>query len=362
MKILFTVKALVGITGGAERVLCDVASGLAEKGHDIAVLSFDKTGGEPFYSLSPSVRRITCGIGDTMKRATAFETLSRMAAIRKAVKAENPDAVVAFMHSMFIPTAFALIGTGIPVVGSEHIVPDHYKNRQTEYWLLIASSFFMKKITVLSEQIASSYPWPVRRKMVPIPNPVAIPDMLSDRMGTTILNIGRLEEQKDQETLIRAFSLLAEDYPAWNVRIMGAGTLKEDLQSLIEDLGLAERVVLGGITRNIGAEYAAASIFALPSRYESFGLATAEAMAYALPVIGFADCPGTNELISHDENGILVSGQNRIAAFEGGLRILLQSGDYRIRIGNNARQIIKKYDIACIVKSWEKLIALTLSK
>ncbi len=356
MKILFTVKALVGITGGAERVLCDVASGLADKGHDVAILSFDEVGGEPFYPLSPSVRRIMCGIGDTMKRATAVETVSRMAAIRKAVKAEKPDVVVAFMHSMFIPTAFALIGTGVAVVGSEHIVPDHYKDRRVEYWLLTLSSFFMKKITVLSKQIGDCYPAVVSRKMVGIANPVSLPDIKADANSTLILNVGRLEEQKDQEILIRAFALLARDYPAWNVRIMGAGALKGRLESVIEELGLEGRVALGGTTRNIGAEYAAASIFALPSRYESFGLATAEAMGHGMAVVGFADCPGTNELVQHGVNGLLAEGDDRVKAFADSLRQLMDNPVQRAEFGAAARVSMEAYSPVAIIRQWEDLL------
>lgn len=356
MKILFTVKALVGITGGAERVLCDVASGLAERGHDVSILSFDAPGGRPYYPLSRSVKRIMLGVGETMKRATAMETVHRMAALRKAVKAARPDAVVAFMHSMFIPTAFTLTGTGVPVIGSEHIVPDHYKGRPFEYLLLLLSSFFMKKITVLSPRIAESYPLPVRRKMVPIANPVGVPDRMTDRRSAIILNVGRLEEQKDQATLIRAFALLAADYPDWQVRIMGTGSLKAELQALIGACGLSGRVTLGGTRPDIGEEYAGASIFALPSRYESFGLATAEAMGYGLPVVGFADCPGTNELVADRENGILVSGEDRIEAFSGGLRELMDSPGLRDSLGTAGREAAGLYAPANIIGEWERLI------
>ena len=130
MKILFAIKTLDDVHGGAERVLADVTSGLAGRGHTVCVLSFDRPGGRAFYPLHKNVKRICAGVGDVKRQASLTDVLARMVVLRKTVMRERPDAVVAFMHSTFVPAAFAMIGTGVPLIASEHIVPDHYK-RQT---------------------------------------------------------------------------------------------------------------------------------------------------------------------------------------------------------------------------------------
>ena len=253
MKVLFAIKTLDNVKGGAERVLADITSGFAARGHNVAVLSFDQPKGKSFYPLNKKVKRIPLGIGDVKRKATFPEIVSRMVAIRKAAIKMKPDIVVAFMHGTFIPASFAMIGTGVPIIASEHIVPDHYHNRKWEYSLLKLSRFFIKKITVLSQSIIESYAPSLRPKMHAIANPVHPVGMSADPVGNgkkrkIILNVGRLTDQKDQETLIRSFALLAHDYPDWHVKIIGEGELRQKLENSVSELGLESRVSLPGIT------------------------------------------------------------------------------------------------------------------
>lgn len=361
MKILFVIKTLDNVQGGAERVLADITSGLAERDHNVAVLSFDQPKGKPFYPLNRKVKRIPLGIGDVKRKTTFPEVISRMVAIRKATIRMKPDIVVAFMHSTFIPASFAMIGTGVPIIASEHIVPDHYRNRMWEYKLLRLSRFFIKKITVLSQSIIESYTPSLRPKMHAIANPVHPAEMFADPKGEgtarkIILNVGRLTDQKDQETLIKAFAILANDYPDWDIKIIGEGEFRHRLENIISELGLESRISLPGITSKIEEEYQSAHIFALPSEYESFGLATAEAMAHGLPTLGFASCPGTNELITHEKNGLLVDGGDRAQVFSEGLKKLINDPDLRTDLGHQGLKTIEQFHPDSIVEQWERLI------
>lgn len=367
MKILFAIKAMNDAEGGAERVIADVSSGLAEKGHEVSLLSFDSMGGRSFYPLNLKIRRLCLGIGSPLQKATLQETCARTFALRRAVKKERPDVVVAFMHSMFIPMAFALIGTGIPVVASEHIVPQHYKSRRLEFLLLMASAFLMKRITALSESVKALYPKFLQKRMVAMPNPVHAPTGSADPTGDgqdrkIILNVGRLDPQKDQRTLIAAFARLAPDYPDWDVRILGNGPLRGELEGMIQQHELQDRVFLPGTTPEIAKEYQQAQIFALPSVYESFGLATAEAMSFGLPPLGFVDCQGTNELIVDGENGMLVRCDDRVSDFTQGLEKLISSRELRIKYGTKAKQIIENFHPDRIIAVWENLIEEVVQK
>jgi len=361
MKLLFAIKALDDAKGGAERVLCQLCSHLAGSGHEVVLVSFDVPGGKPFYPLDPRVRRVPLALGSVTDKARAIETLRRIPALRRIVAGEQPDVAVGFMHSMFVLLGFALTGTGIPVIGSEHIVPQHYRNRRLEYLLLLASRFFLDRVTVLSKEVAGLYPPGLRRRMVAIPNPVAAASSFADPAGVgrprkTILNVGRLDPQKDQQTLILAFARLAPEFSDWDLKIVGEGPLRLSLQDLIERLRLADRVFLPGATPEIEREYMDAQIFAMPSHYESFGLATAEAMAHGLPAVGFADCPGTRERIRHGTNGFLAVGQDRVNGLAGALRQLMDSADLRAKLGANARVSVADFSPSSVFALWENLL------
>jgi len=265
---------------------------------------------------------------------------------------------------MFVPLALALIGLGIPVVGSEHIVPEHYRSRPLELALFISAAPLLCKVTVLSETIRARYPRSIRRRMVTMPNPV-IP--LTDQVRSTgdkrryiLLSVGRLDAQKDQATLLRAFSRIFALYPEWDLKIVGDGPLRDSLFAQVVELGLVDRVVLPGVTRDIATEYLGADVFVLPSRYEALGLVTVEAMSCALPVVGFADCSGTNELIEDGVSGYLVEpGEDRAESLALALAQLFADPALRQRMGMaGAHAVARMSSVASIGDRWEKLFAM----
>lgn len=362
MKLLFAIKGLNSNTGGAERVFCTICSELDGRGHEVLVATFDQPNGQSFYPLNKRIRRIDLGIGDVERHARVGETLQRMWALRRMAMAEKPHAVVGFMHSMFVPLAFALAGTGIPVIGSEHIVPEHYQTRPLQYALLVSASPLLSKVTVVSDAIRIRYPAPIRKRMIVVPNPV-MTVMVSHSAESAkslyrVLNVGRLDAQKDQMTLLRAFGHIAREYPDWELKIVGDGALRGQLEQFVRELGLEGRVHLPGITTNIQAEYGSADVFVMSSRYESFGLATAEAMSHGLPAIGFADCPGTNELIAHGTTGLLAdAGPDRSVMLSREMARLMSDPELRRRLGMAARAAIERtFSIQTICGLWESLL------
>jgi glycosyltransferase involved in cell wall biosynthesis len=357
LKVLFIIKKLHNASGGAERVLAYVSGGLASRGHDVKILSFDARDEESFYSLHPSVTQMRSHIGDPVHPTTLSEFFRRVFEIRKLVRADKPDCVIAFMHSSFIPAILALIGTGIPVIASEHIVPEHYRKRPVEFLFLIICSFFSSAMTVVSAGVKTLYPSIIANKLHVIRNPVSCEMFGIERNSVQkiILNVGRLEVQKDQRLLIDSFSLITKEFPDWRLRIVGDGTLRPNLNKQIQALNLQDRIFLVGALKDISCEYAAADIFVLSSRYESFGMATAEAMASGLPVIGFFDCPGTNELVRNGTTGILVRPHTSEYLAEA-MRKMILDPSLRNRMGLAGRETLGPHELEAVVFSWEELI------
>lgn len=366
LKIIFVIKALDNVGGGAERVLADVSSGLVENGHEITIITYDPPGGESYYALHPAVKRIALGIGHTDRPATLRETLLRMAALRRVIVKEAPDIAVGFMNSVYVPLGLALLGTAIPVIASEHIVPEHYRNRHLERLLLNVTPYITKCITVVSEQVKDSYSDALRKHMISIPNIVSVqPQVRADVTGSgrkrkTLLTVGRLTAQKDHKSLLEAFSMIAGLFPEWDLHIVGDGSLKQELEIIIKMLGFEDRIQLPGNNPEIAEEYANAQLFVIPSLYESFGLAIVEALAYGLPAVGFADCPGVNYFIHPGENGILASGNDRVVSLSNALKILMGDENKRKKMGENAILIKKYLNKEIIIEQWESLFVKSL--
>ncbi len=368
MKILLAIKGLENAPGGAERVLSVITSLLADRQHEIVVVSFDCKGAESFYPLPDTVRWRQLDIGAVRRKTNAPRFLRQVWRLRRVLREERPDVAVGFMHSMYCPLAVATIGYAVPLIASEHIVPEYYQGRRFEFILLILACLRAKRVTALSDAVASRYPRILASRLVAMPNPVKPAPQRTDSQrdepggrpradgAHVILNVGRMEDQKDQITLVEAFGRLAADHPDWILRIVGDGILRDEIEGRVRALGLESQVELPGILDDIEAEYRAASLFAISSRYESFGLVTAEALAAGLPVVGFADCPGTNELVADGENGLLVSGDDRPRALAEGLETLMRDPARRKALGKRAPESVRVYRPEQVADRWEALL------
>ena len=118
-----------------------------------------------------------------------------------------------------------------------------------------------------------------------------------------VLAIGRLIEQKDHETLLRAFARVHERVPGARLAILGDGPLLAPTRALASELGLAGVVVLPGRleTRDWLER---ADVFAHSSRWEGFGIVLLEAMLAGLPVVA-TRVSAVPEIVVDGETGLL---------------------------------------------------------
>lgn len=102
-----------------------------------------------------------------------------------------------------------------------------------------------------------------------------------------ILSVGTVQPRKNYEMLIHAFAQIAPDWPHNLVIAGGKGWLMDEMDTLISNLQLQNRVKITGFVddADLPALYSDATLFAFPSLYEGFGLPILEAMACGAPVL-----------------------------------------------------------------------------
>ncbi|MBX5106091.1 glycosyltransferase family 4 protein [Rhizobium lentis] len=351
MKFLFCIKSVTTLGGGAERVFAEVANGLRGRGHDVAVLTLDGISASSFYPLSPEITRHALKIRGLMPLP--------LIRLRRRILELAPDVVLAFMPSSYTPIAFALMGSGLPIIASEHNVPARYNGTLLKWTLLKLSAPFVKRFTAVSSQMKQLYPPAIRAKMDVVPNPTwwsadRQADVIGMESKRTLLAVGRLHPQKDHMTLVQAFALIACDFPEWTLKIVGDGEERATIEAEVKRLNLSDRVRMPGSTQEISSEYSTAQLYVISSAYESFGLATVEALAHGLPAIGFSDCAGTNELIRSGENGLLVDSRpTKAIALAAGLRQLMQDRELRLRLSKSASAAHAGVPLEEVLDKWE---------
>ena len=177
-----------------------------------------------------------------------------------------------------------------------------------------------------------------------------------------LLSIGRLEEVKGFCYAIRAFALIAKDYPRARYIIAGAGSLEKELRSIAKTEGLTERVLFVGEKKDteIAELYQRASVFLAPSirasngSEEGQGLVVQEAQASGLPVLGTLT-GGIPDGIEDGRTGFLVPEKNPEAIADK-IRYLFDNPAIRKEIGERSREhAITNYAMTHLT---EKLISL----
>ncbi|MEU4428430.1 glycosyltransferase family 4 protein [Actinoplanes sp. NPDC024001] len=192
-------------------------------------------------------------------------------------------------------------------------------------------------------------------RLVRIPNGTpARPDVPEIARGPIVAAAGRLTRQKGFDLLIEAFARVHERHPDWHLHIFGAGRWRQRLADQIERAGLRGVVRLRGLSRNLDAELAQASIFVLSSRKEGLPMVLLEAMGAGLPVVSF-DCPtGPAEVVETGVNGVLVPAED-VAGLAGGVVRLIENSDERAEMGRAARATAAGYAMPVIAAQWENL-------
>jgi glycosyltransferase involved in cell wall biosynthesis len=173
--------------------------------------------------------------------------------------------------------------------------------------------------------------------------------------------VARLHPQKGIRHLIEAFALLQADFPNLKLLIVGDGPEKASLTDQAAKLGVSQDVLFAGHRSPPVHCLKWMNVFVLPSLYEGFPNALLEAMAAQIPVVA-SDVGGVNELVHHEENGLLVPPGNSSALAEAVRSLLLNPEKARLMATLAFDRIRKEFSLEVMLKEYDDLYEQLLSK
>ena len=149
--------------------------------------------------------------------------------------------------------------------------------------------------------------------------------------------VARLEAIKDHRTLLRAIAAVSSKV---HLAVVGDGSLRPALETLVEDLGIRDRVsFLGEVPAGAGLQHAF-DLVALSSLDEGFPNAIVEGMAAGRPVVATA-VGGVVDAVTDDDTGLLVPAGD-VTALAAALERLCDDRALRLRLGARAREVARE--------------------
>ena len=349
MRIMAVIPSLS--RGGAERVLSTLSREWS-KSHDVIVVVFDG-----------AVREFECGgrkidlrlrIRDGLGRK-AYLSVSTVVALVWQYWRARPDRVISFMEPANFPAALSAVISG---VADRLTVSVHHNpltlppgRRVLMRWIYRIP----KRVVGVSEGVSNilrSLGIPKARVMT-IPNPVERPSTIRSEISPLnlryVLGAGRLCPEKGFERLLKAFSYVP--LPDLHLVILGDGEERGRLRNLSRKLGIEQRVHLPGEVSNVTPWYQHAECFGLSSFTEAWGLVLVEAMANGCPVVSY-DCDfGPSEIITHNQNGLLVP-DGDIRGLGSAIERVVTNKQLQKRLASGGKKRAMSFDTTTIAARW----------
>ena len=349
-------------TGGAEKLVVDIAAARARAGDTSHIIVLGQRGG--FASHIPeNVPLHRLGL-NPRNPFLLLRTVFRLLGLCRRLRLEVVQSHLPMANFFGLVLAWF---TGIGVFPTVHnnrefaygqaANPLRSRWRRWAYRRLVVSG---RRMIAVSDAVKAAMVAELKlndhlaARLVVVPNGVAVPPRvdpgkrLALRQGlgvppgaVLIIGVGRLTEQKNFRDLLTALARLDAGCPDWLCLVAGTGPLEADLRSQAEELGLAARLTWAGRVDDIDSLLAAADVFCMPSLWEGLPLALLEAMAAGLPVAAYA-IDGVREVVVSGENGFL-SASGDTSGLAGDLKKLMVNEALRERLGQSARRLIREH-------------------
>ena len=341
--------------GGCERVIAQLLSCFARDGIECKLVT--ECGVPSFYDLPESVEQIYLTFDQTLPAGKIPKAYRKL---RKLVKQERPDVVLAMPEKVNVWTVLYLLGTGVPVVVSERNDPHRHPESKIKRLLRRLVYPFAKGFIFQTKDAARYFSRAIQKRGVVLDNPLdtsRIPARYEGERKRNVVAAGRLHEQKNFDLLIRAFARFYKTHHDYSLVIYGEGPEKERLQNTASSLGIAGAVELAGQSKTLLTDINDSGMFVLSSDYEGMPNVLIEAMACGLPCIA-TDCPigGVRSLLSSGENGLLIPVGDEDALYEA-MRKLADDESYAAWLGQRAAGVRNRLDEALVAANWREYLA-----
>ncbi len=390
MRIRFLIENAY-VSGGTVRTTINTAAALANRGHDVEIVSVHRRRAKPFFPIPDNVRLRALVDAYSLQqvpqrpprlpvrlfrraqtkaldvpsllytknegRYQAFSLASDVALVRYLRSV--PDGVIVGTRPGLNLAIARWVKPAVVRVGQDHLNLGRYREGLRQQ---IARHYGgLDALVTLTNGDAADYTALLgdRTRTLAVPN--GVPDVgghaaTLDESNKVVIAAGGLRPQKGFDRLVSAWALVAPEHPDWRLEIYGTAEppRRRKLQRKIDSLGVTDSAHIMGPTQQLYEIMAMSSVFTLPSRFEGLPMVLLEAMQIGVPVVAF-DCPtGPRDVIDDEVDGLLVPNGD-IEAFGRAIDRLIREPLLRKSLAARAAEKIKQYDTPRLAEQWEEL-------
>ena len=349
MKILHVITSLR--TGGAEKLMVDLLPRLRDLGNDVELLLFDGTR-TPFYEELENMR---IKIHHLAIEGNVYNPLNTFR-LREYLK--NYDIIHTHNTACqyFVPLAKILSRAKCKLFTTEH---NTFNRRRTIFgWKYIDRFIYSQYKTIISISekatdnliafIGNKYKIRTIENGIDLSKFKFLSPVNFNSKDKIITMIAGFRKQKDQDTLIKAISLLPQEYRLW---LVGDGERRTILEDLVTELYLGNRVKFLGIQSDIPQILENSHIVVLSSHWEGLSLSSVEGIASGRPFIA-SDVDGLREVVSG--HGVLFPHQDA-KALANEIKSLCENRNKYNEVSLACQEKAKQYDINIMAKKYNNL-------
>lgn len=350
MKILFFIGSLNGI-GGVERATINLLNGLSKyENIDITLVLFDKFANSNF-KLNNEIEIISLDIYNYRKQY--FQIFKK---IHQLLVNNNFDIflTVETMSLIFTFLPWFLNKRNTKIVVWEHFNFKNNNGKKLRSFLRWLAGKYADLIVLLTKRDEAEWHKSLNIKAkttyVYNINQFEIKENLYNSFSKNIISVGRYTKVKGFDRLIKIWTLLQKNYNCseWTLNIIGYGEEKENLETIISDLGASNIILLS--TDDVSENYKNASFFCMSSYFEGLPMVLIEAQSFGLPAISFDIFTGPSEILING-SGIIVN-DNELVAYVDAIYKLISDKQLREQMSNQAFEESKKFSENSIVSKW----------
>ncbi|MBW4658263.1 MAG: glycosyltransferase [Drouetiella hepatica Uher 2000/2452] len=305
--------------GGAERVMLNLATGFANQGLTVDLILV-KAEGEYLAQLPSEVQLVDLKVKRLLLGIPALIQYLKQKRPRVLISALEDTNIVAVVSKYLAGVQTQLVVTVHNHLSIEAQNSTQLKRKLVPHLLRWFYPFADAVVAVsqgVAEDLSQLSRLPLKNIQV-IYNPIVTPTLLSKiheavehpwllpGQKSVILAVGRLNQQKDFSTLIRAFAQVRQHRDV-RLIILGEGEDRPQLEALVHQLGLSKVVDMPGFLPNPYACMAHSALLVMSSAWEGFGNVLVEAMASGTPIVATNCESGPAEILSNGKYGRLVS-------------------------------------------------------